>query len=85
MQTIMDLVTDKQIVAMQAPLKKLFVILWQIILCAKDCGYTPNVGTEYSGPEAAVKDAFTGRAWWYVKKKSRIPMQLRQLRKYIVH
>jgi prephenate dehydrogenase len=63
MQTIMNLVTDKQIVADAGSTKK--------ALCDKLDNHPmrrrfvathPMWGTEYSGPEAAVKDAFTGRA-----------------------
>jgi prephenate dehydrogenase len=63
MQTIMNLVTDKQIVADAGSTKK--------ALCDSLAGHPmrgrfvathPMWGTEYSGPEAAVKDAFTGRA-----------------------
>jgi prephenate dehydrogenase len=63
MQTIMNLVTDKQIVADAGSTKK--------ALCDKLDNHPmrgrfvathPMWGTEYSGPEAAVRDAFTGRA-----------------------
>jgi prephenate dehydrogenase len=63
MQTIMDLVTEKQIVADAGSTKE--------VLCTSLVGHPmrhrfvathPMWGTEYSGPEAAVKDAFAGRA-----------------------
>ena len=63
MQTIMDLVTEKQIVADAGSTKE--------ALCAalanhpmRSCFVAshPMWGTEYSGPEAAVKNAFAGRA-----------------------
>lgn len=63
MQTIMDLVTDRQIVADAGSTKQ--------VLCAeledhpmrkRFVATHPMWGTEYSGPEAAVKEAFAGRA-----------------------
>jgi prephenate dehydrogenase len=63
MQTIMDLVTEKQIVADAGSTKE--------VLCKSVFNHPmrhrfvathPMWGTEYSGPEAAVKDAFGGRA-----------------------
>lgn len=63
MQTIMGLLTDKQIVADAGSTKQ--------VLCASLASHPmrkrfvathPMWGTEYSGPESAVKDAFTGRA-----------------------
>jgi prephenate dehydrogenase len=63
MKTIMDLVTDKQIVADAGSTKQ--------VLCASLADHPmrkqfvathPMWGTEYSGPEAAVRNAFTGRA-----------------------
>jgi prephenate dehydrogenase len=63
MQTIMDLVTDKQVVADAGSTKE--------VLCASLARHPmrgrfvathPMWGTEYSGPEAAVRDAFAGRA-----------------------
>jgi prephenate dehydrogenase len=62
MRQIMDLVTDKQIVADAGSTKK--------ALCESLAGHPmrhrfvathPMWGTEYSGPEAAVHNAFTGR------------------------
>lgn len=63
MKQIMDLVTDKQIVADAGSTKQ--------ALCESLSGHPmrrrfvathPMWGTEYSGPEAAVRDAFVGRA-----------------------
>lgn len=63
MQTIMDLVTEKQIVADAGSTKE--------VLCASLANHPmrsrfvathPMWGTEYSGPEAAVRNAFAGRA-----------------------
>ena len=64
MKQIMDLLTDKQIVADAGSTK--------FVLCdaLKDhpmrhryMATHPMWGTEYSGPEAAVRGAFEGRAW----------------------
>lgn len=63
MQTIMDMVTEKQIIADAGSTKE--------VLCASLASHPmrkrfvathPMWGTEYSGPEAAVRDAFAGRA-----------------------
>ena len=63
MKTIMDMITDKQIVADAGSTKQ--------VLCASLNNHPmrkrfvathPMWGTEYSGPEAAVRDAFIGRA-----------------------
>jgi prephenate dehydrogenase len=63
MKTIMDLVNDKQIVADGGSTKH--------VLCSSLADHPmrkrfvathPMWGTEYSGPEAAVRDAFIGRA-----------------------
>jgi prephenate dehydrogenase len=63
MQQVMDLVTDKQIVADAGSTKH--------ALCAAIAGHPmrhrfvathPMWGTEYSGPEAAVRNAFAGRS-----------------------
>jgi len=63
MKTIMDLVTDQQIVADAGSTKH--------VLCSSLADHPmrkrfvathPMWGTEYSGPEAAVHDAFAGRA-----------------------
>ncbi|RTL59258.1 MAG: prephenate dehydrogenase [Sphingobacteriales bacterium] len=63
MEKIMDIVTDKQIVVDAGSTK--------YALCSALANHTrrsrfvashPMWGTEYSGPEAAVREAFTGRA-----------------------
>jgi prephenate dehydrogenase len=63
MKQVMDLVTDRQIVADAGSTKH--------VLCESLAGHPmrrrfvathPMWGTEYSGPEAAVRDAFAGRA-----------------------
>ena len=63
MKTIMDLITDQQIVADAGSTKH--------VLCSSLANHPmrkrfvathPMWGTEYSGPEAAVLDAFAGRA-----------------------
>ncbi len=63
MQTIMDLVNDKQIVVDAGSTK--FVLceaLKNHPMRKRFVATHPMWGTEYSGPEAAVKDAFIGRA-----------------------
>jgi prephenate dehydrogenase len=63
MQTIMDLVTDKQIVADAGSTKQvLCAALGQHPMRKRFVATHPMWGTEYSGPEAAVRNAFAGRA-----------------------
>lgn len=63
MQTIMDLVTDQQIVADAGSTKQVLCSALQKHPMRKRFVAThPMWGTEYSGPESAVRDAFTGRA-----------------------
>jgi prephenate dehydrogenase len=63
MQTIMDLVTDRQIVADAGSTKQaLCSLLQDHPKRSRFVASHPMWGTEYSGPEAAVNDAFTGRA-----------------------
>ncbi len=63
MQTIMDLVTDKQIVADAGSTKEaLCAALADHPMRSRFVASHPMWGTEYSGPEAAVKNAFAGRA-----------------------
>jgi prephenate dehydrogenase len=80
MQKIMDLVTDKQIVADAGSTKH--------ALCAALDGHPmrsrfvathPMWGTEYSGPEAAVRDAFVGRACVICEKEKSDPEAARQV------
>ena len=74
MGQIMDLVTDKQIVADAGSTK--------FALCESLAGHPmrsrfvamhPMWGTEYSGPEAAVRDAFRGRACVICEKEKSAP------------
>lgn len=63
MRTIMDLITDKQIVADAGSTKlALCNALKDHPMRKQFIATHPMWGTEYSGPEAAVKDAFRGRA-----------------------
>ena len=63
MKTIMDLVTDKQIVADAGSTKQvLCAVLANHPMRKRFVATHPMWGTEYSGPEAAVRNAFTGRA-----------------------
>jgi len=63
MKTIMDLITDKQIVADAGSTKQVLCEALNSHPMRKRFVAThPMWGTEYSGPEAAVKDAFIGRA-----------------------
>ena len=74
MRQIMDLVTDKQIVADAGSTK--------FTLCESLAGHPmrsrfvamhPMWGTEYSGPEAAIHDAFRGRACVICEKEKSAP------------
>jgi prephenate dehydrogenase len=74
MGRIMDLVTEKQIVADAGSTKA--------ALCSSLAGHPmrsrfvathPMWGTEYSGPEAAVRDAFKGRACVICEKEMSAP------------
>jgi prephenate dehydrogenase len=63
MQTIMDLVTDRQIVADAGSTKQvLCTALADHPMRKRFVATHPMWGTEYSGPEAAVRNAFAGRA-----------------------
>jgi len=63
MKTIMDLITDKQIVVDAGSTKNaLCQLLAAHPLRARFVASHPMWGTEYSGPEAAVHNAFIGRA-----------------------
>ena len=62
METIMNLVTDKQIVADAGSTKHaLCAALSNHPMRKRFVATHPMWGTEYSGPEAAVRDAFKGR------------------------
>src|SRR5271168_1757138 len=74
MKQIMDLVTDKQIVTDAGSTKA--------ALCESLAGHPmrsrfvamhPMWGTEYSGPEAAVRDAFRGRSCVICEKEKSAP------------
>jgi prephenate dehydrogenase len=63
MQTIMDMITDKQIVADAGSTKEaLCAALDSHPMRSRFVATHPMWGTEYSGPEAAVRNAFAGRA-----------------------
>jgi prephenate dehydrogenase len=63
MQTIMDMITDKQIVADAGSTKEaLCAALDNHPMRSRFVATHPMWGTEYSGPEAAVRNAFAGRA-----------------------
>jgi prephenate dehydrogenase len=63
MRQVMDMVTDKQIVADAGSTKHaLCEALANHPMRSRFVATHPMWGTEYSGPEAAVRDAFVGRA-----------------------
>lgn len=63
MQKIMDMITDQQIVADAGSTKQaLCTALNNHPKRERFVATHPMWGTEYSGPEAAIRDAFTGRA-----------------------
>jgi prephenate dehydrogenase len=63
MRQIMDIITDKQIVADAGSTKYVLCkALADHPMRRRFVATHPMWGTEYSGPEAAVKDAFVGRA-----------------------
>lgn len=74
MKTIMDLVTDKQIVADAGSTKQVLCASLENHPMRKQFVAThPMWGTEYSGPEAAVRDAFIGRACVICEKEKSDP------------
>lgn len=74
MQQIMDLVTDQQIVADAGSTKfALCKALEDHPMRKRFVATHPMWGTEYSGPEAAVKDAFAGRACVICEKEKSDP------------
>jgi len=74
MKTIMDLITDKQIVADAGSTKNaLCVLLADHPLRRRFVASHPMWGTEYSGPEAAVHNAFGGRACVICEKEKSDP------------
>jgi prephenate dehydrogenase len=63
MQQVMDMITDKQIVADAGSTKHaLCVALASHPMRSRFVATHPMWGTEYSGPEAAVRNAFAGRS-----------------------
>src|SRR6185295_5565732 len=74
MQTIMSLVTDKQIVADAGSTKKaLCNSLTDHPMRGRFVATHPMWGTEYSGPTAAVQGAFIGRACVLCEKEKSDP------------
>lgn len=74
MQQVMDLVTDKQIVADAGSTKHaLCEALGHHPMRTRFVATHPMWGTEYSGPEAAVRDAFVGRACVICEKEKSDP------------
>ena len=74
MKQIMDMVTDKQIVADAGSTKHaLCTSLKNHPMRKRFIATHPMWGTEYSGPEAAVKDAFIGRACVICEKEKSNP------------
>lgn len=71
MQQIMDLVTDKQIVADAGSTKQVLCdALKDHPMRKRFVATHPMWGTEYSGPEAAVRNAFAGRACVICEKEN---------------
>lgn len=74
MKQIMDLVTDKQIVADAGSTKHaLCESLADHPMRSRFVATHPMWGTEYSGPEAAVRDAFRGRSCVICEKEKSAP------------
>jgi len=74
MRQVMDLVTDKQIVADAGSTKHaLCEALANHPMRSRFVATHPMWGTEYSGPEAAVRDAFVGRACVICEKEKSDP------------
>ncbi|MBX2922938.1 MAG: prephenate dehydrogenase [Chitinophagaceae bacterium] len=74
MQRIMDLITDKQIVADAGSTKDaLCQALADHRMRKRFVATHPMWGTEYSGPEAAVRDAFAGRTCVICEKEKSDP------------
>lgn len=71
METIMDILTEKQIVVDAGSTKNVLCeALAKHPMRKQFVATHPMWGTEYSGPEAAVRDAFIGRACVICEKKS---------------
>lgn len=74
MKTIMDLITDKQMVADAGSTKQaLCEALADHPMRSRFVATHPMWGTEYSGPEAAVHDAFRGRSCVICEKAKSAP------------
>jgi prephenate dehydrogenase len=74
MKQVMDLVTDKQIVTDAGSTKAaLCASLADHPMRSRFVAMHPMWGTEYSGPEAAVRDAFRGRACVLCEKEKSAP------------
>lgn len=93
MKQVMDLVTDKQIVADAGSTKHaLCAALADHPMRSRFIATHPMWGTEYSGPEAAVRDAFVGRACVICEKEktdedvvNQIEQVYRQLGMHIIY
>jgi prephenate dehydrogenase len=80
MKQIMDLVTDKQIVADAGSTKNaLCRSLNDHPMRRQFVATHPMWGTEYSGPEAAVRDAFVGRACVICEKEKSDPVAVEKI------
>jgi prephenate dehydrogenase len=74
MRRVMDLITDKQIVADAGSTKHVLCeSLAQHPMRHRFVATHPMWGTEYSGPAAAVRDAFTGRSCVICEKEKSDP------------
>ncbi|MHA4809796.1 prephenate dehydrogenase [Flavitalea flava] len=74
MKQIMDLITDKQIVADAGSTKQVLCeTLADHPLRRRFVATHPMWGTEYSGPESAVRDAFAGRSCVICEKEKTDP------------
>lgn len=75
MQKVMDLISDKQIVADAGSTKYVLCeALKEHPMRKRFVATHPMWGTEYSGPEAAVKNAFIGRACVICEKEKTDPL-----------
>ena len=80
MKQIMDLVTDKQIVADAGSTKHVLCkSLNDHPMRRQFVATHPMWGTEYSGPEAAVRDAFVGRACVICEKEKSDPVAVEKI------
>ncbi|WP_276484594.1 prephenate dehydrogenase [Paraflavitalea pollutisoli] len=80
MRQVMDLVTDQQIVADAGSTKNaLCAALSDHPMRSRFVATHPMWGTEYSGPEAAVKDAFIGRACVICEKEKSDPVAVEKI------